>query len=162
MNSPVIPIAEFDQEMATTRSLVAIVPDAKMEFKPHAKSMKLGHLAQLVSAMPSWIDQALHNTELDLEKAAGYGDSTTAALLKVFDGGVAASRKALSAVTGSTLNEQWTLKMGADVLWVAPRREVVRAHLNHLIHHRGQLSVYLRMVDVPLPSIYGPTADTKW
>jgi hypothetical protein len=162
MNSPAIPIAEFDQEMAITRSLVAIVPDAKMDFKPHAKSMKLGHLAQLVSRMPGWIDQALHNTELDLATGAGYGDSTTATLLKAFDEGVMASRKALGAVTGSVLNVQWTLKTGANVLWAAPRREVVRAHLNHLIHHRGQLSVYLRMVDVALPSIYGPTADTKW
>lgn len=162
MNSPVIPIAEFDQEMQTTRRLIERVPDAKLEWKPHVKSFSLGSLSQLVSWMPGWISQALHNIELDLAAGAGYGKTSSAELLKNFDKGVEGSRTALSSVTGSALQEAWTLKRGADVLWSAPRREVVRAHLNHLIHHRGQLTVYLRLVDVPLPEIYGPTADTKW
>lgn len=162
MNSPVIPLAEFDTEMATTRRLLERVPDDKATWKPHAKSFSLGHLAQLVSWMPGWIAQALHHVELDLAASAGYGEATRAQLLAAFDEGVAASRRALKEVTGSGLDLSWSLKRGEQVLWSAPRRAVVRAHLNHLIHHRGQLSVYLRLVDVPLPSIYGPTADEKW
>lgn len=162
MTSPVIPLAEFDTEMATTRRLLERVPDDKAAWKPHEKSFSLGHLAQLVSWMPGWIAQALHHSELDLAKGAGYGEATRAQLLEAFDEGVAASRRALKEVTGSGLDLSWSLKRGEQVLWSAPRRAVVRAHLNHLIHHRGQLSVYLRLVDVPLPSIYGPTADEKW
>lgn len=162
MNSPVIPIAEFDAEMATTRRLIERVPDEKAEWKPHPKSFSLGHLTQLVSGMPAWISQALHNTELDLATGPGYGHATADELLATFDAGVAASRRALEEVTGSGLDIPWTLKSGDRVLWSAPRRAVVRAHLNHLIHHRGQLTVYLRLIEVPLPSIYGPTADEKW
>jgi uncharacterized damage-inducible protein DinB len=159
---PAIPLAEFDQEMATTRRLIERVPEGRHDWKPHQKSFSLGHLAQLVSWMPGWIAQALHHTELDLAKGDGYGRSTGDELLARFDEGVEASRTALGAVTGSGLGVTWSLKQGDHVLWTAPRREVVRAHLNHLIHHRGQLTVYLRLVDVPLPSIYGPTADTRW
>ncbi len=162
MNAPAIPLAEFDMEMATTRRLVERVPDEKADWKPHPKSFSLGHLAQLVCGMPSWIGQALHHTELDLATGDGYGTATRAELLTRFDEGVAASRRALKEVTGSGLDISWTLKQGERVLWSAPRRVVVRAHLNHLIHHRGQLTVYLRLIDVPLPSIYGPTADEKW
>lgn len=162
MNAPAIPIAEFDEEMATTRRLLERVPEDKHDWKPHAKSFSLGHLGQLVSWMPGWIAQTLHNTELDLAAGTGYGSATAAELLSRFDDGVAASRMALMAVTGAGLDVQWSLTHGANVLWTAPRRSVVRSHLNHLIHHRGQLTVYLRLVDVPLPPIYGPTADSKW
>jgi uncharacterized damage-inducible protein DinB len=162
MNAPVIPLAEFDMEMSTTRRLVERVPDEKAEWKPHQKSFSLGHLTQFICGMPSWIAQALHNTELDLAKQSGYGTVTRTELLQAFDTGVAASRRALAEVTGSGLDLSWSLRQGERVLWSAPRRAVVRAHLNHLIHHRGQLTVYLRLIDVPLPSIYGPTADEKW
>lgn len=162
MNSPAIPIAEFDLEMQTTRRLIQRVPGNKLDWKPHVKSFSLGNLAQLLSWMPGWIEQALHKTELDLLAGDGYGPTTPDVLMQDFEKGVAASRTALLSVTGAALQEVWTLRRGSDVLWSAPRREVVRAHLNHLIHHRGQFTVYLRMVDVPLPSIYGPTADEKW
>jgi uncharacterized damage-inducible protein DinB len=160
--SPAIPLAEFDLEMDTTRKLLDRVPEEQHDWKPHVKSFSLGHLAQLLSSMPGWIAQTLHHTELDLAAGRGYGTNTKAELLDGFDQGVAASRTALSSVTGSGLAVSWSLRRGDQVLWTAPRREVVRSHLNHLIHHRGQLSVYLRLVEVPLPSIYGPTADTKW
>lgn len=162
MNDPVISLAEFDQEMTTTRRLLERVPEEKAAWKPHVKSSSLGDLSQLVSTMPGWISQALHNTELDLATGPGYGGMTSAKLLKDFDDGVNGSRAALAQVTGAALDVEWSLKHGTNLLWKAPRREVVRAHLNHLIHHRGQLSVYLRLLDVKLPSIYGPTADEKW
>jgi uncharacterized damage-inducible protein DinB len=162
MTTPAIPLKEFDQEMATTRKLLERVPGDKGAWKPHEKSFALGHLAQLVAWMPGWIARSLREPHIDLAAGAGYSFQPTEALLREFDKNAQAAREALAAVTGAALEEQWSLKNGERVLWTAPRGEVVRAHLNHLIHHRGQLTVYVRLVDVPVPSIYGPTADEKW
>jgi uncharacterized damage-inducible protein DinB len=162
MGTPVIPLKEFDHEMATTRKLLERVPGEKGTWKPHQKSFALGHLAQLVSWMPGWIAKSLRNPHMDLGQAGGYSFEPTDALLRMFDANVREAREALAAVTGPQLEELWSLKMGAQVLYSAPRGEVVRGHLNHLIHHRGQLTVYLRLVDVPLPQVYGPTADERW
>jgi uncharacterized damage-inducible protein DinB len=158
---PVIPIGEFDQEMATTRRLLERVPGDRGPWKPHEKSLPLGHLAQLVAWMPQWIDLSLREPYIDLGAHAGYGFQPTEVLLEMFDRNAAAARAALEAVTGSELDESWSLRHGEHVLFTAPRRGVVRMHLNHLIHHRGQLSVYLRLLDVPIPSIYGPSADER-
>jgi uncharacterized damage-inducible protein DinB len=162
MNTPAIPLKEFDQEMATTRRLLDRVPSDKAEWKPHEKSFALGHLAQLIAGMPGWISTTLHQPLIDLSAGPGYSFQPTETLLQQFDSGVEKAREALAEVTGSKLDESWSLKHGDHVLMTMPRGEVVRMHLNHLIHHRGQLSVYLRLVDVPLPSIYGPTADERW
>ena len=161
MTAPAIPLKEFETEMATTRRLLERVPSDKGAWKPHEKSFSLGHLAQLVAWMPGWITQSLRETELDLKKGTGYSLETTETLLKMFDDNVLGARKALSEVTGPELEVTWNLKMGDQVLFSQQRGEVVRGHLNHLIHHRGQLTVYVRLIDVPLPSIYGPTADER-
>lgn len=155
-------LPEFDQEMATTRRLLERVPSDKGRWKPHEKSFALGHLAQLISGMPGWITQMLHETELDLTQARGYSFETTETLLASFDQSVREARAAISSARDADLAVPWSLKMGDRVLFTAPRGTVVRQTINHLIHHRGQLSVYLRLIDVPLPSIYGPTADEKW
>ena len=163
MTTPAIPLKEFDQEMASTRRLLERVPSDKGTWKPHEKSFALGHLAQLVARMPGWIARTLHEPHIDLAApGGGYSFETTETLLREFDKNVAAARGALASVTGAALEEPWSLKHGDRVIFTQPRGEVVRTHLNHLIHHRGQLTVYLREVDVPLPSIYGPTADEKW
>jgi uncharacterized damage-inducible protein DinB len=162
MNQPAIPIAEFDAEMATTRRLLERVPTVKGEWKPHAKSFPLGHLAQLVSSMPGWIAWTLSDTSIDLAKAAGYSFQPTETLVAAFDENVRNARAALERVVGPDLDVSWSLKHGDRVLMTMPRGDVTRQHLNHLIHHRGQLTVYLRLLDVPVPSIYGPTADEKW
>lgn len=162
MTAPAIPLAEFDQEMASTRRLLERVPTEKGTWKPHPKSFALGHLAQLVASMPGWIGTSLRRTEIDLASGGGYSYEPTDVLLRTFDENVSGARDALAAVTGAELDVPWSLKNGEQVLFTAPRGAVVRMHLNHLIHHRGQLTVYLRLVDVPLPSIYGPTADEKW
>jgi uncharacterized damage-inducible protein DinB len=160
--TPAIPIKEFDQEMANTRRLLERVPSDRGDWKPHQKSFSLGHLAQLVSWMPGWITGSLHEPHIDLAQGGGYSLETTETLLAGFDSNVASAREALASVTGAALDEPWSLKHGDNVLLTSPRGEVVRMHLNHLIHHRGQLTVYLRLIDVPLPSIYGPTADERW
>jgi uncharacterized damage-inducible protein DinB len=162
MTTPAIPLKEFDQEMATTRRLLERVPGDKAAWKPHEKSFPLGHLAQLVARMPGWIAMTLHQPKLDLGAGQGYSFEPTEGLLREFDRNVAEAREALAGVTGAALDEPWSLTAGERVLMTLPRGEVVRQNLNHLIHHRGQLTVYLREVDVPLPSIYGPTADERW
>lgn len=152
-------LPEFDQEMTTTRRVVERVPAAKGEWKPHPKSFSLGHLAQLVAMMPGWITNAATETFLDLSKYPGYSYESTETLLKAFDKNVKEARQALAKATDSDFQVPWSLRMGEKVLWTAPRAVIVRQHINHLVHHRGQLTVYLRLVDVPVPSIYGPTAD---
>jgi len=155
-------LPEFDQEMATTRKLLERVPSEKGAWKPHPKSFPLGHLAQLVATMPGWMTTMLRATELDLAQSPKYSLETTDTLLDKFDGCVSEAREALKATKDSDFIVPWSLKHGARVLFTAPRGVVVRQHINHLVHHRGQLSVYLRLNDVPLPSMYGPTADESW
>ncbi len=155
-------LPEFDQEMATTRKLLERVPSDKGAWKPHPKSFPLGHLAQLVATMPGWMTTMLRAPELDLAHAPQYSLEPTATLLDRFDKCVSEAREALKATKDSDYAIPWSLKHGARVLFTAPRGVVVRQHINHLVHHRGQLSVYLRLNDVPLPPMYGPTADESW
>jgi len=112
--------------------------------------------------MPGWIGTTLTTTELDLATGSGYTYENTETLLSLFDQNVASTREALAVATDAELDVQWSLKMRGQVLATLPRRVWIRQHLNHLIHHRGQLTVYLRLLDVPIPSIYGPTADEPW
>lgn len=154
-------LPEFDQEMSTTRRLLERVPSDKAEWKPHPRSFALGHLAQLVSWMPGWITNTLQETRLDLQGAAGYSFETTDDLLKMFDANVASARAALTRATEADFAVSWSLTRGDQVLMTAPRAAVVRMHISHLVHHRGQLTVYLRLLDVPIPPIYGPTADER-
>jgi uncharacterized damage-inducible protein DinB len=162
MSTPAIALKEFDEEMATTRRLLERVPSEKGEWKPHPKSFSLGHLAQLVAWMPGWIPQVLHEPHIDLAQGGSYSYEKTETLLQQFDQNVAAAHEALAEVVGDALNEPWSLKQDDNVLLTSPRGEVTRQTLRHLVHHRGQLTVYLRLIDIPIPSIYGPTADEKW
>ena len=147
--------------MDATRRLLERVPTEKGEWKPHEKSFPLGHLAQLVSWMPGWIASALRDDAYDFADAPGYSFEPTEALLARLDRNAGAARAALESVTGDALAETWSLKHGEFEVFSASRGAAARNHLNHLIHHRGQLTVYLRLIDVPLPKIYGPTADEK-
>jgi uncharacterized damage-inducible protein DinB len=155
-------LPEFDQEMATTRRVLERVPEQDGQWKPHPKSFALGHLAQLVSWMPGWITNTLRETKLDLAAGGGYSFEKTQKLLADFDGNVRDARAALAAATDADFAVPWSLARGAQILWTAPRSVIVRSHISHLIHHRGQLTVYLRLRNVPVPSIYGPTADEGW
>jgi len=152
-------LPEFDQEMATTRRVIERVPTDKGKFKPHPKSFALGHLTQLVAGMPGWITNAVTQTSLDLGGYPGYSYEKTEDLVKSFDKNVKEARQAIAAAKDSDFNVNWSLKRGDQVFFTAPRAVIVRQTINHLVHHRGQLTVYLRLVDVAVPSIYGPTAD---
>lgn len=154
-------LPEFDQEMAVTRRLLERVPSDRGQWKPHPKSFALGHLAQLVSWMPGWIANTLSQTDLNLATAPRYSFETTETLLAGFDQNVRDAREALVSAKDADFTVPWSLKRGDQVLFTAPRGVVVRTHISHLSHHRGQLTVYLRLIDVPIPSIYGPTADER-
>ncbi|HTO91302.1 MAG TPA: DinB family protein [Candidatus Sulfotelmatobacter sp.] len=155
-------VPEFDQEMATTRRLLERVPSEKGTWKPHPKSFSLGHLAQLVARMPGWITGTMRTTVLDLADFKGYSYETTPTLLAEFDQHVKEAHAALAAAREEDFLVPWSIKHGERVFYTLPRHTVVRQNINHLCHHRGQLTVYLRLIDVPIPSIYGPTADERW
>ena len=164
--NPIAPslLPEFDHEMGTTRRLLVRVPEAELTWKPHDKSMSMGQLAGHLANLASWGTIILTSTAFDL--ATMPRDRTpelpasVAALLATFDGKVAAARAELAPKTDAELMAMWTLKQDGEQVFTMPRISAFRSFvLNHTIHHRGQLSVYLRLKDVPLPSIYGPTAD---
>jgi uncharacterized damage-inducible protein DinB len=155
-------IPEFDQEMATTRRVLERVPSDKGTWKPHEKSFSIGHLAQLVARMPGWIPLTVNHGKLDLSQASPYSYETTNALLEDFDRNVREARDALSNVTDEQMHQPWALTMGERNLMTLPRGVVLRQNINHLVHHRAQLTVYLRLLDIPVPSVYGPTADERW
>lgn len=155
-------LAEFDQEMKVTRRVLERVPGEKGEWRPHPKSFPLGHLAQLLSWMPGWITNAVRETRLDLLRAGGYSIEKTEKLLDTFDRNVLQAREALSKASEADFDVPWSLTRGDQVLMAMPRGDVVRQTISHLAHHRGQMTVYLRLLDIPVPSIYGPTADEQW
>jgi len=153
---------EFDQELAVTRRVLERVPNGKGEWKPHAKSFPLGHLAQLVARLPGWATMTMRQTGLDPSAGGGYTFETTETLLAEFDRNAAEGKAAIAEATNEDFQVSWSLKMGDRVLLTQPRYSVVRASvINHLVHHRAQLGVYLRLLDVPVPSMYGPTADER-
>jgi uncharacterized damage-inducible protein DinB len=156
---------EFDREMATSRTLLERAPEEKFAWAPHIKSMTLGRLTSHVAELPTWVNATIGATELDLAPPDGTKyqatvHSTRAELLETFDKNVAAARPVLAAATDDELAVGWSLKMGGETLFTQPRHEVLRTWvLNHIVHHRAQLSVYLRLLEVPVPMIYGPSAD---
>src|SRR5688572_11710129 len=154
--------AELRQEAKTTRRLLERVPEGSFDWKPHEKSMSLGRLAAHVAELPELIAPALVQDEFDF--ASGdfkpFNPTTTVELLEKFDRNVELAAGMLEKQPDDTMGDKWRLRSGDHVLFEMPRAAVVRyVGLNHVVHHRGQLSVYLRLLDVPLPSIYGPSAD---
>jgi uncharacterized damage-inducible protein DinB len=157
-------LPEFDRETGITRRLLERVPDDKLGWKPHQKSMTLGRLALHVAELPSWGSMVLKDTELNLDTSAykPVEPQSRAEVLAKFDETVVGTRKALAEVTDGELMMMWTLKADGKAMFSMPRVAVIRGMvMNHMIHHRGQLSVYLRENDVPIPSIYGPSADEQ-
>jgi len=155
-------LSELDVEMPVTRRLLERVPGEKGAWKPHVKSFSLGHLAQLVARMPGWLTHTMRAPSLDLGAAPKYTLEPTDTLLADFDRNVSEAREILARASDQDFFVSWSLTAGERVFFTLPRIVVMRQNINHLVHHRGQLSVYLRLLDVPLPSIYGPTADTPW
>src|SRR5215216_5770863 len=154
-------LPEFDHEMTVTRKVLERVPDDKFAWKPHARSMSLGELAQHVATIPMWGHMTLTQPELDVAGQPQLPKATSRAeLLAGFDERVKETRAALTGTSDAEMLAPWALKRGGQTIFSMPKAAVWRSFvLSHLIHHRGQLSVYLRLNDVPVPSIYGPSAD---
>jgi len=167
MNIPELLLPEFDAEMKTTRRVLEGVPDGRGDWQAHPKAWKLGHLAQLVARLPGWTAMTMKQTELDLApkdgpKMAGYSMETTAALLDTFDKGVKEGRQALVDAKPEDWNVPWTLKRAGETMLTMPRYMIYRQMtMNHIVHHRAQLAMYLRLLDVHVPSMYGPSGDEK-
>jgi uncharacterized damage-inducible protein DinB len=157
-------LQELEMEVPATRKSLERVPE-KLDWAPHAKSMKMGRLAQHVAEIPDWAVKALTLDEYDLAPAGAPPRTppvftSAAQIVAEYDKNVAAAKSALAATTDEALMQPWSLKMGGKTLMTMPRIAVVRNFvLNHNVHHRAQLGVYLRLNDVPVPMVYGPSAD---
>ncbi|HEY0552780.1 MAG TPA: DinB family protein [Thermoanaerobaculia bacterium] len=158
-------LAELEREAAGTRRALERVPEGRDDWKPHEKSMPLGYLAALVATMPGWIAAMIEQDELDVT-APGEQKTrsvkTNRELLEAFDNALAKGKAALAGTTDEHLMTSWRMLAHGHVVSEQSRYQAIRdGALNHLAHHRGQLTVYLRLNDVPVPSLYGPTADEK-
>jgi uncharacterized damage-inducible protein DinB len=158
-------LPEFDHEMANTRKTLERVPEDKFAWKPHEKSTSLGGLATHLANIPSWTKNTFNQDELDIAPVGGppfrlEEAKSRAELLEAFDKNVADARAALAAASDKDWQGRWSLLAGGKKIFTLPRTAVMRGFImSHSIHHRAQLGVYLRLLDVPVPSIYGPSAD---
>lgn len=154
-------LPEFDEEMKNTRKVLERVPDGKFDYKPHEKSMPLGRLASHVVELPSWTAAVLDEEILELQPGMQpYVAASQAALLEKFDKAAAEGHAKIAATPDAEWQKTWTLKFDGKPIMSMPRIAVVRSViLNHLIHHRAQLGVYLRLNNVEIPGMYGPSAD---
>jgi uncharacterized damage-inducible protein DinB len=157
-------LPEFDREMGLTRRLLERVPEAHFDWKPHARSMTLGRLIEHLAQLPEWAALTLtqNGTEMGSSTPDHVPPTTRSAVLTLFDLNVSKARSALHGRTDAELMAPWTLTSQGKEVFTMPKATVLRTFvLNHLVHHRGQLSVYLRLQDVALPSIYGPSGDEQ-
>jgi len=166
MAASVIPVAfgDLEHELASTRRVLERVPEAHFDWRPHPKSWPLGHLAAHVAQLPLWMTTMMDRDALDLMTLPSTRElpATTQALLDTFDGHVADLKTVFAGAEDAALGQPWTLSMGAHQILQMPRAAVLRGMgLSHMIHHRAQLGVYLRLLDVPVPALYGPSADER-
>lgn len=155
-------LPEFDHEFGLLRKTLERVPEDRPDYTPHAKSMTLSKLAGHLAEIPMWLNVTLETDELDFATSnfESYVMTTRAHLLETLDANVARARAALAAASDAEFMRNWTLRAGEKVFLTMPKVAVVRGFVfSHMIHHRAQLGVYLRMNEVPLPSLYGPSAD---
>jgi len=158
-------LPEFDFEMANTRKTLERFPEDKAAWKPHDKSMTMGRLAGHLAELPSWMTMTLQSESVDIAPTSGPPfqpkvATTRADLLAFFDKNIGDARAALAATTDEQMMANWSLKAGGKTLMTMPRMAALRTFvLSHSIHHRAQLGVYLRLNDIPVPSLYGPSAD---
>ena len=153
-------IAEIEQEAATTRRVLERVPGDKLDWKPHSKSMTLGQLAFHIAGLTGGIAEAMTQASLDVSEIKPPSAGPIQDLLPQFDASVNRAKEILSMTDDASLMQEWSLIAGGTPIFTVPRLGLARTiMMNHVYHHRGQLSVYLRLLDVPVPSIYGPSAD---
>lgn len=157
---------ELDREVERSRKALEQVPDGKYQWKPHEKSMIFGYLADMVATMPTWISMEIDRDELDIAPAEGQGTKqaqkeTRAELLKALDEAAAGARSALEGTSDEYLMTNWKLLARGQVVMDLPRYQMIQETINHWAHHRGQMTVYLRLMGAKVPAIYGPSADEQ-
>jgi len=154
-------LKELEAEVAATRKCLERIPESSFGWKPHEKSMTMGYLALLVAEIPKWITHMVEKGDIDFATFEHFQPKTTADLVNHFDENLQGARNALSNVSNEELAKTFSLKNQGQVLFSSPIKENIGSSINHLVHHRGQLTVYMRLNDIPVPSIYGPSADDK-
>jgi uncharacterized damage-inducible protein DinB len=152
-------LRELEAEATATRACLKNVPMEKADWKPHDKSMPLGYLAAMIAEMPKWIQYTIEEGEIDFGTFQHDKIETTDELVAAFDKNMTAVRRALGGLSDEGIKETFSLKNKGKLLFSSAKDESISQSINHLVHHRGQLSVYLRLNDLPVPSIYGPSAD---
>ena len=154
-------LPEFDMEIANTRRMLEAIPEDRLDFKPHPKSLSMRELATHVANLPSWIPLTLQSDVLDVAGGFEQPDPKTVAdIIAHLDATVRDGRPSLESANAEQMGENWTLRAGDEVHFTMPKGVVLRSFVfNHLVHHRAQLAVYLRLCDVPVPGMYGPSAD---
>jgi uncharacterized damage-inducible protein DinB len=163
MNTAKRLIAELQQESTKNKTMLERIPESKLSWKPHEKSMSIGRLGMHIAELPNWITRSLTSEEYDFGTGP-YNPNipqTQAQILKEFEHQLQKAIEQLNTASDETLAKNWRVRKGDKVIYDMPRADVIRRQLNHIIHHRGQLSVFLRLLDVPVPGTYGPTADER-
>ncbi len=156
-------LKELDQESVTTRKMLQRIPDDKYDWKPHEKSMTIRQLATHIAELPSWSSMVLTTSELDFASNP-YSPpiiNNTAELLDLFEKSLADGRSHLENAKEEQLSEDWTLRSGDQIFSTSPKSDVIRMSISQIIHHRAQLGVYLRLLNIPIPGSYGPSADEQ-
>lgn len=159
-------LAELNREVERSRAALEQVPEGKSDWKPHEKSMAFGYLANMVATIPMWITMQINQNELDVAPKDGRKFptkelNTSKEYLEALDQTAAGARQAFEKTSNDHLQTNWQLKAGGNVVMEAPRYEMIQDSLLHLAHHRGQMTVYLRLMGAKVPALYGPSADDK-
>ncbi len=154
-------LKELEAESASTRKCLERIPMSLSDWKPHEKSMPLGYLSLIVAEIPLWIRTMIESSEIDFAKFEHFRPKTTEDLVRHFDENLLGAKNALANVSDESLGEPFHLKNKGQLLFTSPKKDNVGSSINHLVHHRGQLTVYMRLNNLPVPSIYGPSADER-
>ena len=154
-------LKELEAETSATRKCVERIPESLFDWKPHEKSMTMGYLVLLVAEIPKWITHMIEKSEIDFASFEHFKPKTTAELVKHFDENIEGAKSALRHVSNKAILEPFFLKNKGQIIFSSPKKENIGSSINHLVHHRGQLTVYMRLNNIPVPSIYGPSADDK-
>ena len=154
-------LKELEEECIATKKCLERIPENLYEWKPHPKSMHMGYLTLLVAEIPKWISTMVENSEIDFATFTHTQPKNTAEMVKHLEDNLQGAKNALENVSDEALQEPFYLKANGQIIFSTPKNKVIRSTINHLVHHRGQLTVYMRLNDLPVPPLYGPTADEK-
>ncbi|HVE56903.1 MAG TPA: DinB family protein [Pyrinomonadaceae bacterium] len=154
-------LKELEAETTASRKCLERIPESLFDYKPHEKSMNLGYLALMVAEIPKWLKLIIEDSEIDFAAYEHFQPKTNAELVAHFDENLANAKKALQAASDEDFNAPFDLKNKGEVLYSSVKKDEISSAINHLVHHRGQLTVYMRLNDIAVPSIYGPSADDR-